>query len=313
VKVAVEELNMVEHEPRKVIRVGLRSLAITIPKRWASELGLAPGSTVDLYYDGESIAIRPRSVSEGEELSVFVDASEGFERALRKIISSFLEGVTRVRVKADYGTALKLFAELRKRIPSMLTIADPKSSFHTIVFTEYRIEPQELLKKVVAVLENLVEMAKEGRLRCSDGDVDEVLHEVSRLYHLGIRLSKALVPQGTKRALEAVDNIFMLKYVRDAVELIASSCRELEAMDDGLRARILDTLIASIRSFVDNDIEGLLKVIDYARRIPESVGSERVRRFVEKVVEASVMIAELGLSRCVRSKACRCRHFYPKL
>ncbi len=304
-------MNMVEHESRKVVRVGLRSLAVTIPKRWASELGLEPGSTVDLYFDGESITIKPRSPTEGEEVNVFVDASEGIERVVRKIVSSFLEGVTRVKLKADYATALRVFSELRKHIPSMLTIADPKSRFHTIVFTEYRLEPWELLKKVVSVLENLLEMAREGRLECGSDEVTEVIAEVSRLYHLGIRVSKSLVVQGTKGALDAVDTLFMLKYVRDAVELLASSCEDLESLGEASRSRVLDTLATAIRSFVENDVDTLLKTIDVAKRLPEEV--ERGRRFVEKVAELSMLIAELGLSRCVRSKACRCRHFYPKL
>jgi len=46
---------MVEYDKRKIIKVGEKSYATTLSKRWCSELGLRPSDVVDIIFRVTSI------------------------------------------------------------------------------------------------------------------------------------------------------------------------------------------------------------------------------------------------------------------
>ncbi|MCD6084006.1 MAG: AbrB/MazE/SpoVT family DNA-binding domain-containing protein, partial [Desulfurococcales archaeon] len=108
-----------EHDSRKLIRVGPGSIALTIPKKWASLMGLKTGDVVDIYFDGKKLSAVPRRRAVTDEsIQIFIDVTEGnVSAAVRKLAAAFVEGITKVRVRCQQETLRKLTAELRRAVP----------------------------------------------------------------------------------------------------------------------------------------------------------------------------------------------------
>ena len=41
-----------EHDVRKLMKLGASSTALIIPKKWLNDLRIGPGSLVDVFFDG---------------------------------------------------------------------------------------------------------------------------------------------------------------------------------------------------------------------------------------------------------------------
>ncbi|WP_054843802.1 AbrB/MazE/SpoVT family DNA-binding domain-containing protein [Vulcanisaeta souniana] len=93
---------MVEEEVRKVVASGRSSIAITIPKKWVSALGIGAGSHVLLRFMGDHVAVIPplgRTVRGSGANNVIEVDRDNPDYVLRKLITQYLKGIDEVRVK----------------------------------------------------------------------------------------------------------------------------------------------------------------------------------------------------------------------
>ncbi len=305
-------LSVAERDVRKVIRVGMRSLAITIPKKWARELGLEPGSSVDMVFDGNKIVVKPQSRGEAEESNIFVEVGHNLETAIRKLIAGYIEGVTRVRVKASYSEAIELGERLREYVPLAIVVAKPGSAYHDIVFTDYNVGLRDILDKLATTVLEVLSRLEKGSLN----DVDKLYQDFIKSYTLCMRVAKRRIVEGAEQPLDIVDGIVFARYLREIVEMIARD--EFESFNDlDLQSisLIVDLAKTAIRSYVDNDIDTSLRLLEKASTMLMDAASKSSehRRVFEKLKSVVLGIAELNLEKCIRSKACRCRYFYPKI
>ncbi len=304
--------SVAERDVRKVIRVGMRSLAITIPKKWARELGLEPGSSVDMVYDGSKIVVKPQSRGEAEETNIFVEVGHDIEAALRKLIAGYIEGVTRVRVKASYSEAIELGEKLREYVPSAIIVAKPGSAYHDIVFTDYSIGLRDILDKLATTVLEVLSRLEKNTLN----DVEKLYQDFIKSYTLCMRVAKRKIVEGAEQPLDIVDGIVFARYLREIVEMVARD--EIEMLIDldlHSISLIVDLAKTAIKSYIESDIDTSLRLLEKASTMLRDAAakSSEHRRVFEKLKSVILGIAELNLEKCIRSKACRCRYFSPKI
>jgi len=307
-----------EHDSRKLIRVGPGSIALTIPKKWASLLGLKAGDVVDIYFDGKRLSAVPRRRTAADEsIQIFIDVNEGnVSAAVRKLTAAFVEGITKVRVRCPQETLRKLTAELRKAVPDFIIVGSSgRGDLSDIVFTSYDVELGDVVNKIVNLVVETVR-----NLSVNREAVNYLINEFIRLYNVSLRIAKTKVMETYGEDLmDVTDTIVLLSHTRELVSELqnymmmtggSGLAGELDVMIEELTEAILN-------SVVTNNLDSAVRHIDACEELKHKLSSmitdEKVVVMVERILDKLSNIAEIGVRACIRNKACRCRHFYPKV
>ena len=307
-----------EHDSRKLIRVGPGSIALTIPKKWVSLMGLRVGDVVDIYFDGKKLSAVPRRrVSVDESIQIFIDVNErNVSAAVHKLVAAFVEGVTKVRIRCCQDTLRKLTIELRKVVPDFIVIGSKgRADLYDIIFTSYDVELNDVVSKVVNLVVEAVRNLSAGR-----DAVNYLINEFIRLYNVGIRIAKTKVMEAYgEEVMNVIDTIVLLSHIRELVNELHSYMMLAgnSVLTHELNNVIEELTEAILNSVITNNIDSAVKHIDACedlkRKIYDMGVDEKVAMMVERILDKLSNIAEISVRACIRNKACRCRHFYPKI
>jgi len=289
---------------KRVNVVGRGSLSVILPKRWAEALGLKPGDRVNLVFDGSRVVLTPYS-SEGaaEEMNIMVEVGSE-EVALRKLVASYFEGVTRVKVRSGYEEVVKLSERLRDVVPGFVLMGNPQSTVHEVVFTDVETSLPELLKTFEPVVYRALEEIEEV------GSPGPMYREFMRKYLHLLRAIKYGAAQGSLDTYEAVDLALALEYIRELVDSVARLERSRVEVDAAL-GQVLDSARALVGAILAEDVESATAVADKVLQILDTIhcGTEAC----SSLKYLATRMSEIVLGRCIRSKACRCKYFFPKV
>jgi AbrB family looped-hinge helix DNA binding protein len=295
---------MSERLLKKVNVVGKGSLSVIIPKRWADALGLKPGDTVSLHFNGSRIILSPVGLAEERsDVGILVELDK-IDVALRKLVASYIEGVTKVKVKGDYKKVLELSENLRSSVTNFVLIPNPDSELHDIVFSDVKTDLQSLLKTVESTSKKFLDEVEESSQAASS-----TYAEFYRKYLYFLRSIKLYVADGELDPYEALDLVVSIEYVKELLDILAPS--SIKPPNDPGIPTLLDLARAAIGALLIQDVEtsvnSAIKVMDIIDTITCS------SNLCESVKYLTMRISEQILGRCIRNKACRCKYFFPKV
>jgi len=295
---------MSERLLKKVNVVGKGSLSVIIPKRWADALGLKPGDTVSLHFNGSRIILSPVGLAEERsDVGILVEL-DNIDVALRKLVASYIEGVTKVKVKGDYKKVLELSENLRSSVTNFVLIPNPDSELHDIVFSDVKTDLQSLLKTVESTSKKFLDEVEESSQAASS-----TYAEFYRKYLYFLRSIKLYVADGELDPYEALDLVVSIEYVKELLDILAP--RSIKPPNDPGIPTLLDLARAAIGALLIQDVEtsvnSAIKVMDIIDTITCS------SNLCESVKYLTMRISEQILGRCIRNKACRCKYFFPKV
>jgi len=295
---------MSERLLKKVNVVGKGSLSVIIPKRWADALGLKPGDTVSLHFNGSRIILSPVGLAEERsDVGILVELDK-IDVALRKLVASYIEGVTKVKVKGDYKKVLELSENLRSSVTNFVLIPNPDSELHDIVFSDVKTDLQSLLKTVESTSKKFLDEVEESSQAASS-----TYAEFYRKYLYFLRSIKLYVADGELDPYEALDLVVSIEYVKELLDILAPS--SIKPPNDPGIPTLLDLARAAIGALLIQDVEtsvnSAIKVMDITDTIACSSD------LCESVKYLTMRISEQILGRCIRNKACRCKYFFPKV
>ncbi|MEM1628014.1 MAG: AbrB/MazE/SpoVT family DNA-binding domain-containing protein [Desulfurococcaceae archaeon] len=274
-------------EVRKVIKVGKQSSAIVIPSTWMSQLGLNIGDQVKLVYDGNRIVITPIKEAELFRGQITIEGADKI--ALAKLIAAFMEGVATVKFKADYEDAVKLLNELKKEVPSVIFIARPDNRYHTVIFPDISVDYSELLVKFCEVFKKIVRR---------EGELNILLSDFKYTQLLLLRLLKIKYYGDNLNIPEALDVVLFANVLREIVDLIID--RNIQINEE-----LEDIVSLLVDQFCGNDLDAAVKIASNIM--------VKADKFPPEMQKHVSMLIELIFRRCIRDKACRCKHFFPKI
>jgi AbrB family looped-hinge helix DNA binding protein len=295
---------MSERLLKKVNVVGKGSLSVIIPKRWADALGLKPGDTVSLHFNGSRIILSPVGLAEERsDVGILVELDK-IDVALRKLVASYIEGVTKVKVKGDYKKVLELSENLRSSVTNFVLIPNPDSELHDIVFSDVKTDLQSLLKTVESTSKKFLDEVEESSQAASS-----TYAEFYRKYLYFLRSIKLYVADGELDPYETLDLVVSIEYVKELLDILAPS--SIKPPNDPGIPTLLDLARAAIGALLIQDVEtsvnSAIKVMDIIDTITCS------SNLCESVKYLTMRISEQILGRCIRNKACRCKYFFPKV
>ena len=295
---------MSERLVKRVNVVGRGSLSVILPKRWAEALGLKPGDRVSMVFDGSRVVLTPYS-SEGtaEEMNIMVEV-DSEEVALRKLVASYFEGVTRVKVRSGYEEVVKLSERLRDVVPSFVLMSNPQSTVHEVVFTDVEAGLPELLKTFEPVVYRALEEIEEI------GSSGPMYREFMRKYLHLLRAIKYRAAQGSLDTYEAVDLSLALEYIRELIDSVARLGRDRVEVDTAL-GQVLDSARALVGAILAEDVESATAVADKVLQVLDAIYCNTDA--CNSLKYLATRMSEIVLGRCIRSRACRCKYFFPKV
>lgn len=274
-------------EVRRIFRVGKQSSAVVLPSAWIKQLGLNIGDQVKLTYDGSKITVTP--VRENELLRGQVTIEGADEVAYAKLVATFLEGIANVKLKADYESAVKLLRKLKEEIPSVMYVANPGAEYHTVVFPDVKIDPLDVLVKLCELFKKLLR---------GDGDQDVLLQDFRSTQLLLMRILKVRCYEEGLNVPEALDIVLFANTLNDVVDLVVKRSFNVDE-------EIKDSISVLVDQFYSKDLDTAVKLA--------SNTIVKLDKFPTEVQKHVLSLAELIFRRCIRDRACRCRHFFPKI
>ena len=298
---------MVEHDVRKLMKLGTASTALILPKKWLEDLGLNPGSLVDLFFDGSSITVAPRTPPQGQpqqdsNMQIFVDISkDGVDVGVQEIVAAYVEGITRVRVRGDEQSISRLIMELNRRITGFLIVSRGKE-LYDIVVSEFPVDPQHLLSRAIRIVEEYMHaLTRKGK----DGNDSEAFQtEFTKVYNATMRLVRGRIAMASpEETPPLLDILSMMEKMKELMTLLAIDGNSMPAvaLED-----LSELFRAATRAVMENNVKKALKVIQFCRA-PER------RAHATHICNVIIGLAEIAIRRCVRDRACRCKHFFPKV
>lgn len=296
---------MSERLVKKVNVVGKGSLSIIVPKRWADALGIKPGDRVSLHFDGSKITVVPTSSSEqAEDVNVLIEYDSG-GLAVRKLVASYVEGVTRVKIRASYEKALELSESLKDYVTSFVLMANPDSTLHELVFSDVKTDLLSLLKTIEATSGKLLDSVEEP-----DPSVSATYREFYRKYLYFLRSVKQGVADGSVDPYEALDLAVSIEYVKELFDILVAT-DHLRLREDAELPKMLELSRAAISAILVQDVETAVSSV--IRVLSLLDGVECRTEVCRNIKYLTSRISEVVLGRCVRNKACRCKYFFPKI
>lgn len=337
-------MGWLEVERRKVIRVGEASYAITLPKKWCSDLGIMPGATINLIKSQEAIVIKP--LDEGgldHEVKGPRIAIDGTRRNVKQlaaeIIGAYTEGVSEIKVKADKEKFEKVISVLKRRLPGLISLHSGSGKYFTIVFMGAEISIRQVIRKIsaqVADMIRLLEAVPHASIETSEdlkAKIEDMALDTEGLYFLGIRFTRvkagSVYPPKVNDLLDYLLTLNDLKAISESVTRISSAISYVKESDCGIKAENMDNVLRSINyvsdlyrmttaALLEDNIDIALTVLSKEELAQENIESlmrelapnlPNVMEEIQQIIRSCMSLARLVVSRCVRDKSCRCRIF----
>ncbi len=228
-------------ETRKIIRVGEKSYAVTLPKKWVELLGIAPGDSVDVIFDKSGfICIRPRKVEVSKPISPVIrlkarDCGNLIEKC---IAGCYIEGHDVVSLES--GPQDMLISTAPSKLPGLVVVeGEGNEVVIKIAISESIVGFDEVINRMVKVLEGMYGNV-ERLINTEDPSIGyEVLKgddELDRLFFLGLRLTKRslmtkLMEKDISTARELLDIALLLRSIEHVGDALDRSVRILQNMD----------------------------------------------------------------------------------
>ncbi len=286
--------HVVEEEIRKVMASGRSSIAITMPKKWVSALGIDVGSYVLLRLMGNHVAVIPlsRSMRNSSVNNVIDVDRDNPDHVLRRLITQYLKGVDEVKVRFNAYANIKGVVKdmVRERI-SGAEVIEEGSDY--VVFRFVTPIPDVPVKKllnrmvftVLGMLKDSLEILHGSGIDPKDiidrdNEVDRLYLLIERLVMMGITDQSVLSRLGVGSARELVNSLMVSKSIERAgdhawriAQIIGEANRiccklgELAITSNVIELGLssADILREAVMAFINENLDDAMEVLD--RRI----------------------------------------------
>lgn len=259
---------------RKLIRVGERSVGVTVPKEWLGLLNLDVGSSVELALGAGYILLRPLSTARPKIVhSVRLKHDDAYVLS-RLIIASYIEGYDIMSVEGRREVARSAFYGVASRLPGAIAMEGATFKVRVSV-DEFNTDLGEVVGAMKATLSMMFELVREFFETGERKKLEDLLaldDDLDRLHFLGMRTIKRTAFREPSRAVDLSIAIKSLEHIGDALDRASSTilkvgldptrmpeaCRELFKQ---LFSKVSSYVMDSIEGFVHADINKAMRVL----------------------------------------------------
>lgn len=324
---------------RKVIKVGSRSLAVSIPHEWVSRLGLRPGAVVSLTLCSNGAIVMKAGGEDEERDRVVVNGDErSLEELARIIVGSYIDGVDEIVITGSRSLeiASALSRSLAQRLPGILFLSDRDRLTIKVAVLDDVMDPSEAVKRMASTLELMLRYACEyvsagkreyaDKALALDDELDKMYFLILRVVNRRLALAQCLSPNVAKEIADASRMAKLLEMIGDRVGRsvkILTNCDpvpgERRVALSELYREVEDLISSSLRVYESPSAESIEEVAKRGSALLKRVAGlrdgateatvlARVLTELEAVVEMVVDLAEMAsakLARILREESAR--------
>lgn len=316
-------------ETRKVMKVGGKSYAITLPKKWVKALNLKPGDSVTLVLNKDKTI--------NVQFKFEVEATQESPSRIEMDISSIPLGVLSHLITGLYALGFDevIFKNYPPQTPDLLNALVPKLPGVVVLestpgvilikmaIMEKMIDLNEISTRMISVLNAMYDMMDEFISKSDEKYSKELLKmddELDRLYFLGLRLINrgcAFQKLTTTLYQELLDISAFIKSLEQVGDALDRSTRILQHIDfytwrEELEKTFMQSrkiIFDAITSFTNIYIEVLPRFVMRRREFKENLAQFRqkypmlqgVASELELILAIATDIMELSIHKYIRN------------
>lgn len=258
---------------RKIIRIGERSVGITIPKEWLNFLNIDMGSSVEVTMGPGYLLIRPLSIAQPKTSNTITLQHDDIDQLERLIIASYIEGYDVIFINTPRNMAREVFYRIAMRLPGSMAMNGDMFKIRVSV-DELNTDLNDILvsmrSTITAMFDTLIEYFETGnsnKLR----EVIKVDDDLDRFHFLGMRTIKRTSFRDPVAALEYAIIIKSLEHIGDTLDRVSNTflktglnivkyekCR-LKFKD--IFAKVSSYVSKAINSLITHNMQQAIKVL----------------------------------------------------
>ncbi len=249
-------------QTRRIQLTGRSSYIISIPKRWAEEIGLRPKDEVMIVRHGPSIIqIMPKHAikKQHKEATIHVGKDDGIGSIARRIISLYLRGYNIINVKASKG---RLDPELKRDIKDtvrrlLMGVEVTSDSIDNItlhvLLNVAELSVENALKRMLLLAKSMIKGAmlalKESNLELAreivaeDDEVDRFYFYILRQLNIAVENEYLLADMGILRSTHCLDYRLVVKSIERMADHATNIARHTIEGNDSIDQHLVDRLV----------------------------------------------------------------------
>lgn len=247
---------------RKIIRVGERSVGITIPKEWLSFLNVDVGSSVEVTLGPGYILIRPLSVAQPKTINtVSIDRAEP-EQLERLIVASYIEGYDIININTPRNMAREVFYKIAMRLPG--TIAMDGDTFRIkISVDELNTDLNDILNSMKTSIGTMFDMLIDYFETGDNIKLKEIIKlddDLDRFHFLGMRTIRRTAFRDPIATLEYAVIIKSLEHIGDTLDRVSNTFLKtgINVLARSECKQLLKEVFLKVSSYVSKAINSLI-------------------------------------------------------
>lgn len=310
---------------RKIIRVGERSIGITIPKEWLGVLGLGIGSNVEVSLGSGYILVKPLTATQHRIIHSVKIKHEDPDVLSRLIIAGYLEGYDIIVVEEVRDIVRKAFQPIAMRLPGAIAM-DGATFKIKVSVDEVNTDLNEVISSMRSALNTMFDFLIDYFNTGDKNKLKEVIHlddDLDRLHFLGIRTIKRTSFRDPPYSLDYVIVLKSLEHIGDSLDRVSNTLlridlnvfhnsNECKNVFKDIFAKVSSYVSKSINSFTTSNISLAMKVLlgreEISKEILDSVQKciniygvlAMAHEAINAVYEAAE-IAEVATARAIRT------------
>ena len=312
---------------RRVIRIGEKSIGITLPKQWLESLNIGLGDLVEVKAIEDMLVIRPVVAEHGGSASVNLSIEDGADEAMRMIIASYIEGFDDITVNGNKDSIRRAYQAIEHKLPGSLILEGEGGVTVKVATSETSIDLKTIINSMSTILTAMFDKLIMYLETNDPSSLEELLtmdDQIDKLYFLALRTIKKLSFRDPK---ESIDDTIIVKNIEHIADSLDRTARTLKAMGklepacyNVLKERTKDIWMYSLRaisSYQESSRDHALKVImgreDMLNKMftlvktPCSEELAGIMHEYQLIVALAVDIAEATFSSIVRSSIKRAK------
>ncbi|WP_291999991.1 phosphate uptake regulator PhoU [Caldivirga sp.] len=306
---------------RRVIRIGEKSIGVTLPKQWLDSLNIGLGDLIEVKAVEDMLIIKPVVSEHGSSNTAVLSSGEGSDEAMRIIIAGYIEGFDDIMVKGPRESIRRAYQTIESKLPGSLILEGEEGIMVKVATSETNIDLKMVINSTSTILNAMFDKISTYLESGDSSLLDEAVgmdDQVDKLYFLALRTIKKLSFRDPKESIDDTIIVKNMEHVADALDRTASTLKRMQKIEPDcvkeLNNRIKDVwsyTLRAINSYQSGSKEQALKVIMSREELlsrmfnlvrkPCSEEMAGIMHELQLIIALSVDIAEATFSNYVRS------------
>ncbi|MEM1683099.1 MAG: phosphate uptake regulator PhoU [Ignisphaera sp.] len=210
---------------RKIIRIGERSVGITIPKEWLNFLNVDIGSSVEVTMGPGYLLVRPLTITQPRIANMITLKHDDMNQLERLIVASYIEGYDIISIDVPRSIAREVFYRIAMRLPGSIAMNGDIFRIKVSV-DELNTDLNDILismrTTISTMFDMLIDYFESGNIEKLK-EIIKVDDDLDRFHFLGMRTIKRTSFRDPVTALEYAIIIKSLEHIGDTLDRVSNT------------------------------------------------------------------------------------------